>query len=347
MIPARPADPAADPARHRNSFLQASNAMKDKSELVSILVFFAGLLAVAVAMPQNNYLLHIAILILIWAVVVVSWDLVMGYAGIISYGQLAFFAIGGYASGLLSTGMQLDPLAGILAGGVAAAAVGLVVAVVALRLDTVFMALVTFALHLSLSPILVAGRSFGTGGTQGVLGIPPISLGGYSFGTLDKLPWFFGAFVLAAVAVLVVFRVIHSPFGLAFRAMRDEPVQARSIGINAFRYKTVVFMLAAFLTGIAGGYYAHYSGSISPRILSLDTFLLVFGMLIVGGRGRFTGALFGVVIVTIINETLRSFGEIRPLVLGLLVVGTVMFVPNGVLDILKLLPGRAARNGRR
>jgi branched-chain amino acid transport system permease protein len=316
--------------------------MNSKSEILPILAFFAILAAVAFAMSGNNYMLHIAILILIWSVVVVCWDLVMGYAGILSYGQLAFFAIGGYTSGLMSTRLGLDPLAGMLAGGILAGIVGGAVAVVALRLDPVFMALVTFALHLSLSPILVAGRAFGTGGTQGILGIPPITLAGYTFGTVDKLPWFLGAFALAAITILVVFRVIHSPLGFAFKALRDGPVQARSIGINAFHYKAVVFMLAAALTGVAGGYYAHYSGSISPRILSLDTFLLVFGMLIVGGRGRLTGALFGVVIVTVLNEALRSSGEIRPLALGLLVVAIVMFVPKGVMDLARLLPRRTA-----
>lgn len=321
--------------------------MNRKSEIIPILAIFAMLLAVAFAMSGSNYILHVAILILIWSVVVVSWDLVMGYAGIISYGQLAFFAIGGYTSGLMATRLGLDPFVGMLAGGILAGIVGGAVAVVALRLDPVFMALVTFALHLSLSPILVAGRAFGTGGTQGILGIPPITLAGHTFGTVDKLPWFLGAFTLAAIAVLVVFRVIHSPFGFAFKAMRDGPVQARSIGIDAFHYKAVVFMLAAALTGVAGGYYAHYSGSISPRILSLDTFLLAFGMLIVGGRGRLTGALFGVVIVTVVNEALRSSGEIRPLVLGLLVVGIVMFVPKGVMDLARLLPQRTTvRTGR-
>ncbi len=320
--------------------------MKNKTEIGLTALFFLGLLATGLAMPQNNYLLHLMVLILIWSIVVVCWDLVMGYAGIVSYGQLAFFAIGGYASGLLSTTIDLSPVMGIVLGGLVAAIVGLIVAAVALRLDSIFIALVTFALHLSLSPILVAGRSFGTGGTQGILKIPPITLGDYSLSAQDKLPWFFGAFVLAVLSVTVVYWVIHSPFGLAFKAMRDVPVQARSIGINAFRYKALVFMLAAFLTGIAGAYYAHYSASISPRILSLDTFLLVFGMLIIGGRGRLPGPLFGVVVVTVLNETLRSSGELRPLALGLMVVATVMFLPNGVMEIPKLFSQLFSRGNR-
>lgn len=311
--------------------------MKTKSEIGLTVLFFSGLLATALAMPENNYLLHVIILILIWSVVVLSWDLVMGYAGIISYGQLAFFAIGGYASGLLATNLDLHPIFGILIGGILAATVGFVVAAIALRLDNVFVALVTFALHLSLSPILVAGRSFGTGGTQGILRIPPITIGDFTFNAQDKLPWFFGAFLLAILSVIAIYWVLRSPFGLAFKAMRDVPVQAQSIGINAIRYKALVFMLAAFLTGISGAYYAHYTGSISPRILSLDTFLLVFAMLIVGGRGRFPGALLGVVVVTVLNEVLRGSGELRPLSLGLLVVLVVMFLPNGLMELPRLV----------
>jgi len=317
--------------------------MKNKSELIATLLFFLSLLVVALAPSQSSYILHVVILILIWSIVVSCWNLVMGYAGIVSYGQLAFFAIGGYVSGMLASKMGLSPIAGIVLGGMLAAFAGFIVAAIALRLDRVYLALVTFALHLSLSPILVAGRSFGTGGTQGILMIPPIAIGDFSMSAQDKLPWFYGAFIISALSVAIVYKVVHSPFGLAFRAMRDGPVQARSIGINAIRYKALVFTLAAFLTGIAGAYYAHYSASISPRILSLDTFLLVFGMLIIGGRGSLSGSLFGVVLVTVVNEALRSSGEIRPLVVGLMVVASVMFLPNGLADLSKFFSRRKGR----
>jgi branched-chain amino acid transport system permease protein len=181
------------------------------------------------------------------------------------------------------------------------------------------------------------GRAIGTGGPQGILSIPPLKFFGYTYNTMELVPWFYTVVVISFAALFIIYKIIHSNWGLAFIAVRDAEGFAKSIGINDFKYKLMVFGISSFLTGMIGGVYAHYVGMLSTRLLGLDLFLILMVMLVLGGMGRFPGALLGAFIAVFISEWLRPLETYRNVVFGAMVVLLVIFMPQGITGL--LFPG--------
>ncbi len=290
----------------------------------AVLGFFLG----------ESYIYHTLILFFIWSIVVVGWDLVLGYVGIFNFAQLVFFAAGAYATGMLSISLGVPSVAALLLGGAVVGLIGLLIGLPCLRLRGEYVALFTFAVHLALPSVISQGRGFGTGGSTGLMGIPPIELFGVSLSTIDKLPWYFVSLGVAAVIVYVVyFVVIPGRLGTAFITLRDSEEFAKSLGVNDYKYKLIAFTISAFVTGIAGGLYGQYLGVVTPKILGNELFLMVMLMLSVGGLGRFPGVILGAFIITVGNEILRDVGQFRLLALGICVVLAILFMPNGVIQL--------------
>lgn len=297
------------------------------------IVFLCGL-ALAPLVVRDAYLLHIFILALTWLIVVAAWDLITGYGGVFSFGQIAFFVIGAYASGILTKSTSLSPWFGLLAGGLVAAVAGVAIGIPCLRVRGVYVAVVTYALHLVLPTAILRGESFGTGGAGGLLGIPPLGLAGSAFSPLDKIPWFYTGLALAALSLyLIYFHLLPSPFGLGLKALRDSEDLAQSLGVNEYRTKIAVFAASAFFTGVAGAFYAHYTGSLSQRLLSMDLFLLIMIMLTVGGMGRYPGAVLGTLIFTFANEFLRISGSLRLIITGGIIILAILAMPEGLVQV--------------
>lgn len=295
---------------------------------------------------RDTYLLHIFVLAFIWLIVVAAWDLITGYGGVFSFGQIAFFVIGAYASGILTKSTSLSPWLGLLAGGLVAAVAGIAISLPCLRVRGVYVAVVTYALHLVLPTAILRGESFGTGGAGGLLGIPTLGLGGAGFSPLDKVPWFYTGLGLAAVSVyLIYFRLLRSPFGLGLRALRDSEDLAQSLGVNEYRTKVTVFAASAFFTGVAGAFYAHYTGSLSQRLLGMDLFLLIMIMLTVGGMGRYPGAVLGTFIFTFANEFLRISGSLRLIITGGIIIVAILALPEGLVQAGDIARRRLRRPG--
>lgn len=305
-------------------------------------LFIGGIAALAVAglLIDSSYLLHILILAMLWCLVVASWDLLMGFAGILNFGQLVFFAVGGYASQMLAMQAGLTPLVALASSVIICALFGLLIGLPCLRLRGEYVALFTFAVHLAFPTLLQQGRPFGTGGSGGLMGGTPLEIAGYSFVTADKTAWYFLALGIMAFCVwLIYFVLLKGRWGRAFIVLRDAEVPAKSLGVNEVGYKLLVFMLSAAITGLAGALYTNYVGVITPNILGNEFFLIVMVMLCVGGLGRFPGVLIGAFVITLGNEYLRDYGQYRLILLGLAVIVTLLVLPNGLVD----LPSRFRR----
>ena len=313
--------------------------MKIDRKLLPFFIILAVLALLPLYFRTNSYVMHILIMCLIWGIVAANWDLIVGYGGVFSFGQIAFFAIGAYTSAVLAkTGLRsldigLSPWLSMFIGGGAAGLSGFLIGLPCLRLKGIYIALVTFTLHETLSPILRLGGDIGTGGAGGCVSIPPFYLGGYIFTPLERVPTFYLALAIFAVVIYLVYRLIHSPIGLAFVSLRDSEPLARSLGISEYKYKLILFTISAFLTGIAGAFYAHYTGLISRTVLGLDVFVLVIVMVIVGGLGRFPGAIIAAFIFTILNEFLRPLEAFRPIILGILAIVIIIWAPEGLTGI--------------
>lgn len=304
-------------------------------DLRMLLIVYGSFSILPAFLHSNQGIMHILIMIMImiWAIVASQWDLIMGYAGVFTFANVGIYVIGAYASAMLTMQLGISPWLGILAGGVIAAGIGVLISLPCLRLKGAYVALLTFALHLVLSSFLrsEAGRAIGTGGAQGLFGIPSLSVGGYTFSSMEPVPWFYVTLGISLASLFTIYKIVHSHWGLGFTAVRDSETLAESAGVDVYRYKAIVFGITSFFTGLAGALYAHYIGVLSTKILGLDLFLLLMVMQVIGGMGIFPGALLGTIVVTFADVGLRAVGIYRLVIFGAMVVALVVLAPRGIM----------------
>lgn len=301
-------------------------------DLLVLFVLLFVFLLLPSGLHNNHYAMHLLIVSLIWAALAANWDLMLGYCGIFSFAQIALFVVGAYASGMTTIYLGISPWLGILVGGLAAGVTGFLIGLPCLRLAGLFVTVLTFAFHLALHPVIdsAMGRVMGTGGQMGLLNIPVLQFLGHTFTYTEKTTWYYVAVGICFLIFFVVYKIIHSPIGLAFSALHDAEPFAKSLGVDEYKYKLVAFAISSFLSGIAGAFYAHYTGLISTRLLGIDLFLLLLFMVIVGGIGRFPGAIIAAPFVIFLNDALRPLEFWRLVVFGAIVILFVIFAPKGL-----------------
>jgi branched-chain amino acid transport system permease protein len=314
-----------------------------RQELIVFLAMYLILLFLPVFLYKDAYVIGILITCMVWGAMASVWNFTMGYAGIFTFGQFGFFVVAAYTSGMVTKYLAISPWLGILIGGLMAALVGVLIGLPCMKLRGAYIALITFALHLVLAPMIKVADPLGTGGSTGLMSIPKLNFGAYMFSRTDLIPWYYAALVISFFVLLVVYKTIFSSIGLGFIGLRDSEEFAKTLGINEYKYKLMVFGLSAFLTGIMGGFYAHYAGIISPRLLGLDIFLLVMLMLIIGGMGIFPGAFLGGFIILFLNEFLRPLEAYRFLIFGAIVVVAIKLMPEGILGNLDFFKNRLGK----
>jgi len=285
----------------------------------------------------DTYIMHIFILFFIWAVVASNWNLLMGYAGIFSLGNIGFLAVGGYVSGILTKSFGWSPWLCIFLGGLGSMfLVTLFIGLPALRLSGIYIALLSLIFADTLPTVLTQTRSI-TGGAMGLHDIPPL------FEGITRFQSYYINFALFLVMLTIIYRTIRSSTGLAFVALRDARDLAKALGVSEYKEKLKVFALVSFLTGITGGFYVHYLGDISPTTLAIEPFLLTIAMMEMGGIGRFPGAVLGAVIIVFGNEFLRLAGTLRLALLGALICAIILFFPGGLMQLIDWIDGRIAK----
>jgi branched-chain amino acid transport system permease protein len=300
--------------------------------------------AFLVALPYlgaSRFLLHVAGLTFIWIVVASYWNLLNGYAGILSLGNMGFFALGAYISAVLAKELGITPWLTIWVG---ATATMLIVTVLlglpVLRLRGIYIALLTLVFADALPAIITIFRDW-TGGGIGLLGIPEF------LPDIQKWQAYYITLVFCVVAMAVLYRIVKGTTGMVFVALRDSEDFAVALGVSRFREGLRVFAISAFVTGLAGGFFASTLGQISPGMLGIDQFLMVVAMWLLGGAGTFLGPILGAVVVTFGSEYLRVAGSLRLGLLGGLIVVTVMFFPGGIMQLVDRVVAAVSRRTRR
>ena len=301
--------------------------MKFEKHCLVALMALAALLPLVV---RDQYLLHIAIMVLFYAVLASSLNLVVGYVGEFSLGHTAFLGTGAYAAAILSTQYGWPMWATVPVAGLLAAVVGVVIGGITLRLQGPFFVIVTLSFAEVLR--LVADNWIGlTNGPMGIAGIPQPALLGDAGNLGAKQFYYAVAWVLLAVTLYLSFRFVHSNAGRAAVAVRENRYVAQSIGIRPLSYSMLALVLGALLSGMAGGFYAHYISFVGPEVFRFAFMVSMIIMVLVGGKGTLVGPLIGALLVTFLEEYLREAKELRLSIFGLAVIAIVLFLPRGLM----------------
>jgi branched-chain amino acid transport system permease protein len=282
-----------------------------------------------------DYLLHILVMVSLYAILAASFNLLTGFAGLFALSQAAFFGVGAYATAILATRLGLPFPLPIIAGVLLAAAVGMAVALPALRIGGDHLVVVTLALQIIAIAVMVNWRSL-TGGTDGIAGIPKLVFFGVRLDTPGRfLPV---ALAGAALSLWIAWRLASSPFARAVRAMRENEAAAQAVGKNIVAIKLAVFAFSAGLAAIAGGLYAHYISFVSAETFTLDVTIYVLAMVILGGTGNLWGSVLGAVILTALPELLKFVAlppdiadKSRQILYGLALIIMLLLRPQGLL----------------
>jgi branched-chain amino acid transport system permease protein len=303
----------------------------------SEIAFWLGTLLPFVLAP--DYLV-LASQIAITALFALSLDLILGFSGIISLGHAAYFGVGAYTAGLLSKWGWGEPLSGLLIAALAAGILGYVTSFIIARFRHLALIMITLGLGLLLQEA-ANSASWLTGGFDGLQGIhtwPIFDKFGFDLYGYTAYSYSLGALFLI---FLVARRIIHSPFGLALRGIRENGQRMPAIGAATRAHIRAIYTIAAIIAGIAGAILAQTTETVSLEVLGFPRSADVLVMLILGGTGRLYGGLVGAVVYMVARD---QFSGLNPQYwyfwIGLLLIAVVMLVPNGILGGLSLLTRR-------
>ena len=293
--------------------------------LLGVLAVAAG--AAALAGRMDPYFLDVAMGVGIAITLAASLNLINGFTGQFSLGHAGFMAVGAYTSALLTTNLapRLGLAPGVIAwgifplslaaGGLIAAVAGIAVGAPSLRLKGDYLAIVTLGFG-EIIKVLLQNLEF-AGGARGLFGIP----------SHTNLFWTFGA---AAVTVYVVWALVNSTYGRGFLAVADDEIAAEAMGLNTTRYKITAFVVGSFFAGVAGGLYAHLKGYLNPTGFDFNKSIEIVVMVILGGMGRHVGVVIAAIVLTVLSEGLRRFGDYRMIVYSVLLVTLMLTRPQGL-----------------
>lgn len=290
-------------------------------------IAFALLLVVVIGAPLVFYPI-VAMQVMCFGLFAMGTNLLMGQVGLLSLGQAAYFGLGGYVAGYMVQSMGFTPEIGIIAGGIAGAALGTVFGWLAIRRQDIYFAMVTLALAQIVYFGAVQLIGF-TGGENGIQGIPRSALFGVISLKNDRVIYWLIA-VLFLAGVVFVHRIVHSPFGQVVKAVRDNEPRTVSLGYKPANYKWVVFILAAFLAGVAGAAKAMVMGIVTLSDVGASNSGLVVLMVLLGGIGTIFGPIVGAMIVVAMQYYLAPFGAWVIVIQGAIFVVCVLVFRRGI-----------------
>ena len=294
------------------------------------------ILLLALPFLVGPYLTTMLVFILIYALIAMGLGLLVGWAGQFSLGQGAFFGIGAYTSGLLSTSLGINPWLALVCSAVLTGIIAYILGKPLLSVPGFKVGFVTLAFSWML--FLIPSNMTSLGGAEGFSGIPRFSIGGFSF--VNDFSYYFLALIIVCCAFFLNRNLIRSRLGKQAKAMDTfsggNPVAARSIGIDTAKIKTSMFTIAGVYAGIAGSLYAHYTTHLNPSPFNVWASILVLIMVIIGGVKSIWGGIIGAVFYFGLQRLLATvLGNNPPLgwqylILGIVVTLVLLFFPTGI-----------------
>lgn len=304
------------------------------------------ILAILLVMPAiaDSYVLRILIMIALYAVLTLSLDFVVGYLGKISLGHAAFYAIGAFTSVFLTSKCGINYFPAAFIGAVVTTLFGVLLALLTMRMTGIYLAVTTMG-FLEVIRMVILNWKPVTGGSQGISNISAPDFFGIQF-TLTNGGYYYLILFFLLLTILVTYLVIKSKMGRAFKAIREDTLAAKFMGISIYKYNIWGFAISAFFAGLAGSFYAHFLGYINNNTFTYSISISILCMVILGGMGSIKGALVGAIILAPMSEILRSLTDLmnylpawlisnperwRFVIYGIILVLMMRFRPQGLL----------------
>ena len=294
---------------------------------VAIMLIIIGLLCIIPFFTNRSYVLGVLCRILLYTILAGSLNTINGYSGQFCLGIAGFFCVGAYSEAILATAAKMNfwiilPIAGLIT-----AFIGLLVALPTLKMQGIYLAIVTLGFS-EIARLVALNWTSLTGGPMGIKGIPVPVIFGFAIRSTRHFYYFY--LVVAIIFVLVTSRVIRSRIGRAWMSIREDELAAKSLGVYTSHYKALNFMYGAFWAGIAGAIYAPYVRFIDSTYFTLDEGWNILSMMIIGGQGTLIGPIVGSVIVNYLTELLRPIGQWRLVAYALLIIVMMWWRPQGL-----------------
>ncbi|GAA1010650.1 branched-chain amino acid ABC transporter permease [Acrocarpospora pleiomorpha] len=276
--------------------------------------------------PHSRLLL---ILITMYGMLALGWNLTLGFAGIFNFAQIGFFGIGAYTAGILATRTGIDPWLTLPISGVSAVLASLVAFLPVLRLRGIYVGLATYVFS-QLCIYLVLGQAGLTGGSNGIVGIPRLTLGETSLRADGRIGYYFLGAALLFATTLLVRLITRSTLGLSLLAIRDNEALATSRGVSRVRQHLIIFMIGAAVAGVAGAFNTYLNGVVSTDVFGFGYLTLLLSMIFLGGSGSVYGPIAGAVVVTLVTDALQDAGAWRDVTVALLILAVLWIAPKGL-----------------
>jgi branched-chain amino acid transport system permease protein len=307
------------------------------------------LLAAAIGVPwlPGEFWTHVGTEVLIFGLFAMSFNLLYGYMGQISFGHAAFFGVGAYATAMLFTALkgadgQISVAAfllSLLVGPPIAALAALIVGFFCVRLVGIYFAILTLAFGELLFYIVFSWYSF-TKGDDGIQGLLPPPF------FQDSTHFYFFTLAIVAASAAVMWRITESPFGYAMRTLRDNQRRAAFLGTNVRSHMLANFVIAGAFAGVAGALWGPFSRSVNPSLLGWGESGIAVFMTLIGGAGTFIGPMLGSVVYTMLQAVVKMYTVYWPLTIGTIILMIVLFAPGGILGLIdKRIRGAFSREG--
>jgi len=291
-------------------------------------LFLAVLLAAFALMPfvLSRFYLYFLGTILVMGLLATSLNLVLGYGGMYQFHHAVFYGAGAYAFALATTKGNWPFWASMALAPVFSALLGLLMGLITVRLNKLYFGMLQISLGSLVWALVYRWYSF-TGGDDGIHGVPlPDWL------TTPKATYYF-VLVLVTIALFIMFRIVNSPFGKIFQAIRDNPTRSEAIGVNVARHQLVGLIIAAFFAGIAGALFVVIEDTAVPDLMFWNLSMEILIMCLLGGWFSFSGPMLGAAMVMGLRTFAGMFTEYWTLILGLVLMALIFFLPNGIMGL--------------
>jgi branched-chain amino acid transport system permease protein len=315
-----------------------------RSQTVKILVVCIALAATVLIVPNtNSFVILVATRALVFSILVMSVDILLGYTGLASLGQAAYLAVGAYVTAILATryhfGLGYDFWIVVVLGIIVAAALAAVFGLLAIRASGVYFLMITLALGQCVWGLAYRWNSL-TGGDNGInLRERPK----FGIDLANEVTFFYVVFGFFAASLLLMYTLVRSPFGRSLAGIRERELRMKILGYNTWLHKYIAFIIAGGFGGLSGVLWAHTAGIVSPVNVELPTSVDALLMAVLGGSGTLVGGVIGAGIVFGLREYLSTHVVWWQYVLGGVYVLTILYLPTGLMGIPERIRQRRAR----